>query len=97
MNFPRVIGLLVLLAGVVLQPVGWMYTHWFTAVSFAAIFVGVILLLQGDEDADGDSGIRRVSGRELPGDIHGNSGQMKGGRSTSWETHHGSEGSGSGD
>ena len=97
MNFTRVIGLLVLLVGVVLQPVGWMYTHWFTAVSYAAIFVGVMLLLHGDEAADGDGPIGRASGRALPGDIHGHSGQMTGGRSTSWESHHGSEGSGSSD
>jgi hypothetical protein len=91
-NLSRFIGLFALLVGVVLQPIGWMYTHWVTAVSVAAIFVGVLLLLHGREGSDGDGPIGRASGRELPGDIHGHSGQVTGGRSTSWEAHHTSEG-----
>jgi hypothetical protein len=44
MSARNIFGLMLLLAGVVLQPVGWMYTHWVTAVSFAAIVAGVLML-----------------------------------------------------
>ena len=97
MNPSRIVGLLILIGGVVLQPIGWMFSHWITPISIAAIIVGVILLLRGREqgsfDGDGTSG--RFTGREMPGDIHGYSGQMSGGRSTSWESSHSSDGGGS--
>ncbi len=100
MNISRILGFTLLLIGVALQPIGWMFTHSLTMVSFVAIFVGVLLLLRGrrlDNDGGGDS-LGRFSGREMPGDIHGYSGQMSGGRSTSWESgHHSSDGGGSSD
>lgn len=88
----RVIGLMVLLIGVVLQPIGWMYTHWLTVPSFIAIAIGVVLLIHGRESAFAQEGRAdpRSGGREMPGDIHGHSGQMSGGRSTSWQSHHSS-------
>ena len=97
MNPSRFVGLLILIAGVILQPIGWMFSHWITPISIAAIVVGVIFLLRGREqgsfDGEGTSG--RLTGREMPGDIHGYSGQMSGGRSTSWESSRSSDGGGS--
>jgi hypothetical protein len=97
MNFIRTVGLVVLLAGVVLQPVGWMYAHWLTAVSFAAIVLGVLLLIHGRNDEGSDGSVTCATGREMPGDIHGYSGQLSGGRSTAWESHHSSDGGGASD
>ena len=104
MSPSRTVGLLILMGGVALQPVGWMFSHWLTPVSFAAILVGVVLLLRGrDPDSlSGGSNSESLTGRGMPGDIHGYSGQMSGGRSTSWESSHsadsgGSDGGGAGD
>jgi hypothetical protein len=96
-NIARALGLVCLLAGVVLQPVGWMYTHWLTAVSFAAIVLGVVLLLSGRHGGSEGGPAGQGGGRGMPGDVHGYSGQMSGGRSTSWESHHSSESGGSSD
>lgn len=97
MNASRIGGLVILIIGVALQPVGWMFSHWFTPVSFVAIVVGVLLLLRGREFgiSGGNGATERLTGREMPGDIHGYSGQMSGGRSTSWESSHSSDGGGS--
>lgn len=92
----RAIGLLVLGIGVVLQPVGWIYTHWLTAVSIVAIFAGVFLVIAGKETSGGDDLLTsRSGGRGVPGDVHGHSGQMSGGRSASWEAHNTGESSSS--
>lgn len=45
MNPARAIGLLILLGGVALLPVGWMYIRWMMALSIIAISVGLILLM----------------------------------------------------
>jgi hypothetical protein len=95
-NLLRAIGLALLLLGVVLQPIGWAYMHWLTPVSFAAIFFGVLLFIGASRElAKDEANGRGPSGRDMPGDIHGYSGQMHGGRSTSWESR-GSDGGGAG-
>lgn len=88
----RSLGMALLLIGVVLQPIGWMYSHWLTPVSFVAIVGGVLLVLRGREieGTAGEGSSVQLSGREMPGDIHGYSGQFSGGRSTSWEYAHSS-------
>jgi hypothetical protein len=89
MSALRILGLLFLLVGVVLQPLGWIYAMWLAAVSFAAIVLGVLLLYAGKKD-DAEGGAEpsgRAAGRGMPGDIHGHSGQLSGGRSTAWESH----------
>jgi len=100
----RILGFIVMLCGVALQPVGWMYVQWLTIVSFVLIALGVFLLVSARGDAagggggvGGDDGSPRLTGRELPGDVHGYSGQMSGARSTSWESSHADHGGGSGD
>ncbi len=97
MNPFRAVGLIILLVGVILQPIGWMYSHWLTPISFLSIIAGVFLMLRGrqlDGSGEGTSS-GRLTGREMPGDIHGYSGQMSGGRSTSWESSHSSDSGGS--
>ena len=39
MNPFRVVGLIILLVGVILQPIGWMYSHWLTPISFLSILL----------------------------------------------------------
>lgn len=92
MSASRTLGLVILIFGVALQPVGWMYSHWLTPISFAAILAGAVLMLRGRElEGAGGGGLSsHLTGREMPGDIHGYSGQVSGGRSTSWESAHSS-------
>lgn len=99
MNARTIFGLTLLLIGVVLQPVGWMYTHWLTAVSFAAIVAGVLMLYveRHQEGSSTGAGIDRPGGRGMPGDVHGHSGQYSGGRSAAWESSHSNDGGGGGD
>ena len=99
MSARTIFGLILLLAGVVLQPVGWMYTHWLTAVSFALIVAGVLMLYVERPHEGSSTGDRtdRPTGRDMPGDVHGHSGQYSGGRSTAWESSHSSDGGGAGD
>jgi hypothetical protein len=97
MNPSKLIGLAFLVAGVVLQPIGWAYVHWLTPISFVAIALGIAVLFLASRElrAGSREGVGSArSGREMPGDIHGYSGQQHGGRSTSWESHHSSGGAG---
>ena len=99
MTARTIFGLMVLVLGVVLQPVGWTYTHWLTAVSFAAIIAGV-LMLYVERQPGGDNEENRTdrrTGRDMPGDVHGHSGQYSGGRSTAWESNNSSDGGAAGD
>lgn len=84
-----------MLIGVALQPVGWMFVQWLTIVSFVAIALGIFLLLAGRHDEIDDA--PATSGRAMPGDIHGYSGQLSGGRSTAYESSHADHGGGAGD
>lgn len=101
MNPFRAVGLIILLIGVILLPIGWMYSHWLTPVywltpiSFLSIIAGVLLMLRGRQMGSGEgTSSGRLTGRKMPGDIHGYSGQMSGDSSTSWES---SDSSDSGD
>lgn len=96
MNFPQTLGLILLVVGIVLQPIGWAYVHWLTPASFVLILVGVLLLFLGWREDRKDRLQRAALLGEggLPGDIHGYSGQMRGGRSTSWESHGSIDGDG---
>jgi hypothetical protein len=96
MSVRNIFGFTLLLAGVVIQPAGWMYTHWLTAVSFATIVAGVLMLYveRRQESASAGGGTGLSTGRDMPGDVHGHSGQYSGGRSTGWESGHSSNGDG---
>jgi hypothetical protein len=85
MSSAKLLGLALLITGVVLQPVGWAYVHWLTPVSFVAIVLGVFVLFRASLELreNGEEGVRSSrSGREMPADVHGYSGQQHGGRST---------------
>lgn len=99
MSTRTIFGLMLLLIGVVLQPVGWTYTHWLTAVSLITIVAGLLMLYgeRGHEGANTGERTARSTGHDMPGDVHGHSGQYSGGRSTAWESHHSSDGGGAGD
>lgn len=89
-----------MIVGVALQPIGWIFLPWVTIVSFVAIALGVLLAFaswRGDDGMEGGSSSIEFTGRELPGDIHGYSAQMSGGRSTSWESSHSDHGGGHSD
>ena len=93
MSPAKLLGLALLVGGVVLQPVGWAYVYWLTPVSFVSIALGVTILFLASRalrDGEGVGGDSPRSGRAMPGDVHGYSGQQHGGRSTSWESHHSS-------
>lgn len=81
MSARTIFGLMLLLAGVVLQPVGWMYAHWLTAVSFALIVAGVLMLYVERHQEGGNAGERadRPASRGMPGDVYSHSGQYSGG------------------
>lgn len=99
----RIAGLVILLLGVIIQPVGWMFVFWMTYLSAALMFVGIMLLLASarEEAEDVGEGLLRMwrprsQSREMPGDIHGRSGQLAGGRSTAWESGHSHDAGGGG-
>jgi hypothetical protein len=87
MNATRIAGLAILITGVVLQPVGWAFVHWLTPASLVLIVTGVLLLFLEHRDKRNELALRNqlTRGTGMPGDINGYSGQMRGGRSTSWE------------
>ena len=98
MRLRNIFAVALLIVGVVLQPLGWMYASWLAVISFAAIVAGAVFLQfedsTSDEGADGTSD--RSRSRDMPGDIHGHSGQLSGGRSTAWESNHSGGGDGGG-
>jgi len=81
----RILGFLLLLAGIFFQPLGWMYYPSLSLVSFAGIVCGVVLIFHGRNAWDE---VDSAYGVSMPGDIYGYSGQMSGGRSTAWESGH---------
>ena len=90
------IGLTIIIVGLILQPVGWMYVFWIQGLSFVLIAIGVLVfatqkILERKIEKEYGSG-----GSGKPGEIHGYSGWGDGGRSESWKAEHGGDG-GSGD
>jgi hypothetical protein len=90
MRSTRIIGVALVLGGLVLLPIGWMYFRWAHVASFVAILAGALFFSLGEKESpegesDGELFAKRPTGRELPTDIHGHSGWQVGGRSASWE------------
>lgn len=91
------IGIIIILFGVILQPIGWMYIQWLTIVSFVFIFIGVFVFatqkyIEKTEDAEFNSGGGSSSGSGMPGDVHDHSGWGHGGRSESSDFGDGGDG-----
>jgi len=80
------IGIILVIIGVIIQPVGWMYTFWLQILSFVLIFIGVfIFVTQKYLDYSVARELSGKGGSGMPGDIHDSSGWGSGGRSDSWE------------
>ncbi len=89
------IGITIIIAGVIIQPVGWMFAFWLQVVSFLLITVGVLIFvtqkyIQKSEEKEFSSS--SANGPAMPGDIHDYSGWGEGGRSDSYSSSHGSDG-----
>lgn len=83
------IGIILLICGVVVQPIGWMFYFQLQILSFVLIFLGVFILIvqkriQAAEEKEFSLGSSR--GHAIPGDAHGYSGWDEGGRSDSWKS-----------
>ncbi len=93
------IGIVIIVVGLILQPVGWMYTFWLQGLSFVLIVTGVFIFMTQkyfEKSAENEfgSGSGGKSGSGMPGDIYGNNGWDKGGRSESWNSDSGGDGGG---
>ena len=90
MNLSRLTGFSLLVVGIVLQPIGWMFFTGAAVASFVCIVAGVLFLLRArnEETGGSDDLLPKPTGREMPGDIHGYSGQLDGGRSEAWTSSH---------
>ena len=73
-----------LIAGIVLQPIGWMYYTWALVVSFVLFLIGACLVVTDRYIEYSDGGNFWGYGRAMPADVHGHSGWDKGGRTDSW-------------
>ena len=86
----NLIGLVLLVLGVILQPVGWMYVFWVQMLSFALIGIGVVVFITQkcveklEDGAEGRGGYSRGAG--MPGDVYDHGGWGRGGRSDSWSS-----------
>jgi len=90
-NFREWLGLVVLVLSVALVPVGRYVSRLLWAASFVGVCVGVWLLypermLRREAQAESEGGGAKLTGREMPGDIHNYSGWRSGGRSESFES-----------
>ena len=92
------IGIIIILLGVILQPVGWMFVFWVQILSFVLITIGVFIFVTQKyiNYKEEKEFVSRRSGSGMPGDIHENSGWGSGGRSESWSSEHGGQGGGGG-
>ena len=93
------VGIVIILVGVVLQPVGFMFAFWVQCVSAVLIVIGVFIFvtqkyIERSEANEYES--RSEKGHVLPGDINENSGWGSGGRSESWSSSDSSDGGGGG-
>lgn len=96
------VGIVIIIAGVGLQPVGWVYYYPLQILSFILIFIGVaIFATQKYLDRKDEALSNRYMPRQgMPGDIHDYSGWSNGGKSQSYQNFHSSDsgdGGGGGD
>ncbi|GAB6042880.1 hypothetical protein [Endothiovibrio diazotrophicus] len=93
------IGIIIILTGVIVQPVGWMFAFWLQILSFILIFIGVFIFLTQkyiEKTEESEFGSGSGGSHAMPGDIHDYSGWEHGGRSESWSSDQ-SDGGGGGD
>ena len=83
------IGIAIIVVGVVLQPIGWMYSTIVAVVSFILIAIGAFIFITQkvlEKMEEKEFGSANRGGPDLPGDVHGSSGWERGGRSDAWES-----------
>jgi len=81
------IGLGIIIIGVIIQPIGFMYFFWAQILSFVLIFVGFLIFGTQkylDYKAEKEFSSGHQSGQAIPGDINDHSGWGNGGQSSSW-------------
>ena len=89
MEFRNWIGITIIILGVALQSIGWMFYFPLQIVSFALIVVGVMVFVTNkflDKSVENEFKSGSSSGSAMPGDVHDYSGWGKGGRSDSWSS-----------
>ena len=94
------IGLVFIVAGVILQPIGWMFVFWLQVLSFALLFIGIFIFVTQKFIEKSEEKEFRSSGKggpAMPGDVHDYSGWGKAGRSESYMSESGGDGGGGGD
>ncbi len=94
------IGLLLVLAGVVLQSIGWIYSTIVAVLSFVLIALGLAIFITQrvlEKMEDREFGHGGGGGPAVPGDIHDYSGWGKGGRSDAWQSSSGGGDGGGGE
>jgi len=94
------IGIIFIVAGIALQPVGWMFVFWLQILSFILIVIGVFIFVTQkyiEKKEEGEFAIGKGKGSAVPGDVHDYSGWGQGGRSESWSSSNDGGGSGGGD
>jgi len=93
------IGLVFILSGVIIQPIGWMFMFWLQILSFVLIFIGAVIFVTQkyiEKSEEKEFGSGGSYGPAMPGDIHDNSGWGKGGRSESYMSDSSGDGGGGG-
>ena len=89
MEFRNWIGIIIIIPGVLLLPIGWMFYFPLQIISFGLIFVGVTVFATNrflDKTVESEFNGGSRSGSAMPGDVHDHSGWGKGGRSDSWSS-----------
>ena len=100
MSIREIIGLVLLIAGVALVPLGWIVSHKILLVSGALLFAGCWLfytarVLRREENLARESSSSGSYGPHVPGDIHNYTGWRSGGRTEPLDSS--SDGGGSSD
>jgi hypothetical protein len=93
------IGTALIVAGMALQPVGWMFVLWLQIVSLLLIFAGLLIFITQkyiEKSEEQEFHSSSSGGTVVPSDIHDHSGWGSGGRSESWSDGNG-DGGGDGD
>ena len=99
MELRNYIGLVLIVIGTSLMPVGWMYSQIIAFVGFLFLVLGAIIFytqraIRKEEAQELRYGSSQ-RGHDLPADIHGHSGWSRGGRSESYESEVSEQGGGS--
>ena len=96
MNLREISGLLLVIAGAIVVPLGWIVSHKLLIIAAALVFVGGTLVYTGrvirrEEQQSREAGAGGPS-TAMPGDINNSTGWRSGGRTETFESHGAPEG-----